>query len=126
MYSKPKTLSPHQTGQSYSARCLYGVAFACMTLALSCHAEEQVLEISIQNHAFSTDALEAPAGQKFKLRVKNLDSTPEEFDSDDLHREKLVPAGKEILINLGPLKAGSYAFKGDFHPKTAHGTLIVH
>jgi len=88
-------------------------------------AEEQVLNIAIQNHVFSANTLEAPAGQKFKILVKNLDSTPEEFDSDDLHREKLIPAGKEITINLGPLKPGSYAFKGDFHATTAHATLLV-
>ena len=108
---------------SFGSSLICGLAFAMP--ALNARAEEPILNISIQNHAFSSDTLEAPAGQKFKILVKNLDTTPEEFDSDDLHREKLVPAGKEITIHLGPLKPGSYAFKGDFHPKTAHATLIV-
>lgn len=98
---------------------------AALAVAGSVHAQSTDFSLSIKDHQFSPTTLEVPAGQKLKILVKNLDSTPEEFDSDDLHREKLVPAGKEITITVGPLKPGTYKFKGDFHPKTAQGTLVV-
>jgi Cupredoxin-like domain len=125
MNSKKSSLSVSGVARHASKLSVCLCLGACALTVLGAQAEELVLDIAIQNHAFSTETLEAPAGQKFKIRVKNLDNTPEEFDSDALHREKLVAAGKEILINLGPLKPGSYPFKGDFHPKTAHATLLV-
>jgi hypothetical protein len=50
---------------------------------------------------------------------------PEEFESSKLHREKVVPGGKEITIIIGPLKPGRYEFVGDFNRATAHGAIIV-
>lgn len=89
------------------------------------HAAEEVFALTIKDHVFSPETLEVPAGKKFKLRVKNLDTTPEEFESKDLRREKVIAAGKEALINIGPLKPGTYRFEGEFNPKTAQGTLVA-
>ena len=60
-----------------------------------------------------------------KLMIKNEDSTPEEFESRELHREKVVPPGQQILVIVGPLDAGTYPFFGDFHKDTAQGKLIA-
>lgn len=101
------------------------VFVAALSVMGAVHAQGSDLLLNIKDHQFSPATLEIPAGQKVNIVVKNLDVTPEEFDSDDLHREKLVPAGKEITLSVGPLKAGTYKFKGEFHPKTAQGTLVV-
>ncbi len=37
---------------------------------------------------------------KFKLIVRNDDTTPEEFESYDLNREKVVSPGQEITVFL--------------------------
>jgi hypothetical protein len=79
----------------------------------------------IKDHRFQPARLEVPAGVKFKLFVKNEDTTPEEFESFDLNREKIVPPGQEIPVFLGPLDAGEYQFFGDFHQDTAQGVLIA-
>ena len=55
----------------------------------------------------------------------NEDSTAEEFESNELHREKVVPGGKEVTVFIGPLRAGAYQFFGDFNPKTARGRIIA-
>ena len=65
------------------------------------------------------------ANTKFKIIVENLDNTIEEFESDDLKKEKLIGAGKKITLQISPLKAGEYKFYGDFHQKTAQGKIIV-
>jgi heme/copper-type cytochrome/quinol oxidase subunit 2 len=79
----------------------------------------------IRNHRFEPEQLTVPAGQKIELRVSNADSTPEEFESTDLRREKVVPPGQEVVVYVGPLKPGTYEYFGDFNPKTARGRLAV-
>lgn len=81
--------------------------------------------LQIKDHRFEPEIIEVAANQKFKLVIENLDKTLEEFESNDLKKEKLVSGGKKIIINIGPLKAGEYKFFGDFHQKTAQGKIIA-
>ena len=79
----------------------------------------------IRDHRFEPQELEVPAGKKFKLLVDNRDFTVEEFESHALNREEVVPANSRVPVFLGPLAPGRYSFFGEFHEKTAQGTLIV-
>jgi hypothetical protein len=81
--------------------------------------------LQLKDHKFIPETLEIPANTKFKLIVENLDKTLEEFESNDLKKEKLVGSGKKITLIIHPLDAGEYKFFGDFHQKTARGTIIV-
>lgn len=81
--------------------------------------------IQIKDHKFVPDKIEAKANQPLKLVIENLDNTIEEFESDDLKKEKLIGSGKKIILNIQPLKAGEYKFYGDFHQKTAQGKIII-
>ena len=74
---------------------------------------------------FEPAELQVPAGKKIRLLVKNLDPSPEEFESPDLKREKVIPGGERITVYIGPLKPGRYEFFGDFNPKTARGHIIA-
>ena len=88
-------------------------------------ADEPTVELTIRNHQFEPAELQVPANTKFKLVVKNADATPEEFESNELRREKIIPGGQEAIIYIGPLAPGSYGFFGDFHPQTARGRLVA-
>ena len=88
-------------------------------------AQEQSFRLTIKNHQFEPAEFEIPANTKVTLQVKNEDATPEEFESSTLHREKVVPAGKEVSIFVGPLKPGRYEFIGDFNRATARGVIVV-
>jgi heme/copper-type cytochrome/quinol oxidase subunit 2 len=88
-------------------------------------APEPSFPLTIKNHRFEPVEFEVPANTKVKLLVKNEDVTAEEFESSSLHREKVVPPGKEVSIVIGPLKPGRYEFIGDFNRATAHGAIIV-
>lgn len=81
--------------------------------------------LTIHNHRYQPTELKVPAGTKFKLVVVNKDATPEEFESSDFNREKIVMPNSRITVYVGPLDAGHYKFFGDFHQDTAQGTLIV-
>lgn len=89
------------------------------------HAQELSFTLTIGSHKFEPQELSVPAGKKFKLVVRNLDATPEEFESHDLKREKLIPARSEATLLLGPLKPGVYRFVGEFHEKTARGSMVA-
>ena len=100
------------------------IAAAAMFLAGSASAED-LPRLTIKDHKFQPERIEAPAGVKFRLTVRNDDPTAEEFESFELNREKVVPPGKEIPVFLGPLDRGEYPFFGDFHQDTAKGVLVV-
>lgn len=104
-------------------------AFAVSLVALAAPAaradDVPVYKLIIKDHKFQPDTIEVPAGKKFVIEVHNQDDTPEEFDSNALHREKIVRGGGTGTVNLGPLKAGSYPFIGEFHESTAKGKVVA-
>lgn len=98
---------------------------ALSLLAAPALAETKSFDLTIKDHTFEPATLDIPAGEKIKLVVKNLDATPEEFESHDLKREKVIAGGAQAVILVGPLKAGEYKFFGEYHEDTAKGTLIA-
>ena len=101
------------------------IAILILGLSLSAFAEEEDFSLVIQNHQFEPSELIIPANKKIKLRIENKDSTPEEFESHELNREKLVAGKSAVTIYIGPLKAGRYPFWGEFNEKTAKGTVVA-
>ena len=94
-------------------------------LPLTTWAADAEFSISIRNHQFEPTEVRVPSGQKVKLVVHNQDATPEEFESHELNREKLIAPGTKANIFIGPLKPGRYPFFGEFHEKTALGAVIA-
>ena len=87
--------------------------------------EPPEIRLVIRDHRFVPTELKVPANTKIKLMVVNQDATPEEFESHELNREKVVTGGGTIPVYVGPLRPGRYPFFGDFHAETAQGTLIA-
>ena len=97
-----------------------------MTLSLAAMAaDEPEFKLVIENHKFTPETVNVPAGKKFKLIVDNRDSTPEEFESHSLKREKVIPGKSSATIMIGPLKPGEYKFVGEFHEATAKGVIVA-
>ena len=107
----------------------YLLLFTSLTFsAISSYAAEPAIDefnLTIKGHVFVPSELTIPAGKKVKIIVDNQDITPEEFESYDLHREKVIAGGKKGTILVGPLKAGEYKFIGEFHKETANGIIKV-
>jgi plastocyanin len=97
----------------------------CFAVAPAQASEELVVEISIKDHKFQPDSLKLPAGQRAKIIVKNLDPTPEEFESNDIGFEKIIAGNSEATIRVKPLEPGTYIFFGEFHMDTALGHIVV-
>lgn len=88
-------------------------------------AATPVIEIQIRDHLFFPPEVVVPANTKVKLLVRNLDPTPEEFESYELNREKVISGNSQAVIFIGPLDPGEYPFFGEFNPKTAQGKVLV-
>lgn len=101
-----------------------GIAFLGMGVNVTAAAVD-TMTILIKDHKFEPEELKIPANTKVKLIVRNLDATPEEFESDELNREKIIGGGREAVIFIGPLKPGVYHFFGEFNMDTAQGRIIV-
>ena len=106
-------------------RCVGLSLVLILPIGVNAAAQESTYTLVIKDHRFQPAEIEIPAGQKIALIVKNEDSTPEEFESTELRREKVVPGGQQITVYIGPLKPGRYEFVGDFNPKTARGHIIA-
>lgn len=93
------------------------------TSAVALAQDSQTL--TIKDHKFDPREVHIPADKATTLLVRNLDSTPEEFESKPLRIEKIVPPNSEASFALRPLKPGRYQFVGEFHEDTARGEIIV-
>jgi cupredoxin-like protein len=95
-----------------------------LLLTISAEAQAPTISVTIRNHKFVPEQIEVPANQKVEVHVINADPTPAEFESFELRREKVVAAGQEIILYVGPLKPGSYEFFDDFNP-SARGHVVA-
>jgi len=96
----------------------------CLAETAARPAAAQDYVLSLKDNKFQPAEIEIPADRKIALTVKNLDPAVAEFESTDLNREKVVTAGGQITIYVGPLQAGRYEFFNDFHPE-ARGHIVV-
>jgi len=101
------------------------LALVCLMFPLVSLAADLEANLTIKNHQFSPAELKVPAGKKIKLIVQNQDSTPEEFESHELNREKVIAGNGKATIYVGPLAPGKYPFFGEFNEKTARGVIVA-
>lgn len=100
-------------------------ALALLAAPLAVVAGAPVITIEIRDHLFYPAEVEVPANTKVKLLVINHDSTPEEFESYELNREKIILGNSRAIIFIGPLAPGEYPFFGEFNMSTAQGKVIA-
>jgi Cupredoxin-like domain len=93
--------------------------------AFSAQAAAPEIQLVIRDHLFFPATIEIPAGVKVRLMIDNQDATPEEFESYELNREKVIPGNSKSVIFIGPLPPGEYPFFGEFYVKTAQGKVVV-
>jgi Cupredoxin-like domain len=84
-----------------------------------------VFTLTLKDHQFAPTELKVPANERFGIEVENRDPTPAEFESTDLHIEKIIVGGGKITVSAGPLKPGTYVFFDDYHPDTTKGTITA-
>jgi uncharacterized protein (DUF58 family) len=100
---------------------LWLLVFAAATLA----AELPSYEMVAKGGRLLPETLHVPAGQRFKIVLRNAGNDAIEFESTDLKKEKVLAPGASSFVVIAPLRPGSYRFFDDFHPDTGQGRIIV-
>jgi plastocyanin len=111
-------------------RLIYRIVFVVFALGYvsvfpAAAADTVSFQLVLKNHRFEPAELHVPAGKRVELVIENRDPTPEEFESHDLRREKVIAGNSKASVWVGPLPAGEYGFYGEFNQATAKGKLIA-
>lgn len=104
------------------------IAFIALLFAVAASpalADDETVNLVIQDHRFVPDEVVVPAGKKVKVVIENRDATPEEFESHELNREKVIAGKSTATVWIGPLKPGRYPFVGEFNETTAKGVVVA-
>jgi len=91
------------------------------------HAAEALPVFSIKalGGIFEPSMIEVPADTRFEIDIENEGSDPIEFESSELHLEKVLAGGAKSFLVINGLKPGTYTFFDDFHPDTGKVHIVV-
>jgi hypothetical protein len=105
------------------------VLVAATVLALTAvkgHAEDMpVFRIEFKDGVITPLRLEVPARRAFKIELHNTGNSPAEFESVELHREKVLAPQSTSFIVFRTLDPGEYKFFDDFHPDAPQAVLVA-
>ena len=102
------------------------IALAPFGFVGGAHAENSVeIALSYKDKKFDPSEISAPANTPIVIKFRNLDKDAMELESDSLHIEKVVAAGKDATIKVKAQKPGRYEFFDEYNEKTARGALVV-
>ena len=87
--------------------------------------EATVFKIEMADGRLTPQRLVVPAGKPFKLEVTNAGATAAEFESKDLHKEKVLAPKATTVISVKALAAGQYDFFDEHQPKAAPGVIVA-
>ena len=88
-------------------------------------ADLPTYEIVAKEGRLIPGTLRVPAGQRFKIVLKNEGNDAIEFESNDLRKEKVLAPGAKSFVVIAPLKPGTYRFFDEFHEETGQGRIIA-
>ena len=88
-------------------------------------AEDLVFKIELKNRTMNPNVIEVAANTPFTIEVVNTDNTAEEFESNSLKIEKIIPPKLTAKFKVKPLTAVEYEIFGEFHMDTCQGKIIV-
>ncbi|TIS87823.1 cupredoxin domain-containing protein [Mesorhizobium sp.] len=98
-------------------------------LLASLHAavadEDPTFVIEFKDGAITPPSVEVPANARFKLELHNTGSSPVEFESVELHKEKVLGPGVTSFVIIRRLDPGEYRFFDDFHLDMPPATLTA-
>ncbi|HKS84189.1 MAG TPA: cupredoxin domain-containing protein [Pseudolabrys sp.] len=105
------------------------LALALLASSAFLHADAQqpashTVTVTVKNHRFQPAQIHAPANRPIQIRIKNLDPSRMEFESDTLHVEKVIGANGEGVVEIKPQAPGRYEFYDDFNQQST-GVLVV-
>ena len=99
------------------------ILLAALT-APSTHAADDSSQLRFHSGAVEPASLTLPANTPVKLRVTNDGAAAVEFESFELHRERVVQPGQTITVYIPALPPGTYSFVDDFSHGAVKGEIV--
>jgi len=106
-----------------TAKTIASLAILALFVAPSAHAAD---DSSLRFHGGAVEpaSLTLPANTPIKLLVTNSGDTAVEFESFELHRERVVQPGQTITVYIPALAPGTYSFIDDFSNGAVKGEIV--
>ena len=113
-----------KTASSIAATAILSVALLAAFAAPSAHAADDSSQLRFHAGAVEPASLTLPANTPVKLQVTNAGDAAVEFESFELHRERVVQPGQTITVYLPALPPGTYPFFDDFSHGAVKGEIV--
>lgn len=106
------------------------VAFAAVAALCAATASGQAddiptFKVEMKDGVMTPLRLDVPAGKPFKIEIHNTGTTPAEFESVELRKEKVVAPGAVSFVVIKRVSPGEYKFFDDFHPTAPQVTVVA-
>lgn len=102
------------------------VALLCALLSYNVSAAEAfTVQLEMKDGALIPSTLTVPANTRIRIEVHNSGSSPAEFESTQLRKEKVLAPGAKSVVVIARLRPGQYTFFDDFHLDHPAGLVIA-
>ncbi|MFZ2063790.1 MAG: cupredoxin domain-containing protein [Candidatus Binatus sp.] len=115
---------PFNNPSRIAATAIVSVALLAAFAAPSARAADNSPQLRFQAGAVEPASLTLPANTAVKLQVTNSGDSAVEFESFELHRERVVQPGQTITVYLPALPPGTYPFFDDFSHGAVKGQIV--
>jgi heme/copper-type cytochrome/quinol oxidase subunit 2 len=127
---EPRTpMSFHQKSFRTSTRTtLFATLASLALLAISTapsRADDDSSQLRFTRGTVEPVRLTIPANTPVKLQVSNAGDAAVEFESFELHRERVVQPGQTITVLIPRLAPGTYQFVDDFSHGATAGEIVA-
>lgn len=89
------------------------------------HAEDESSQLRFTRGSVEPVRLTVPANTPVKIQVSNAGDAAVEFESFELHRERVVQPGQTITVLIPRLAPGTYQFIDDFSHGATTGEIVA-
>jgi hypothetical protein len=112
------------TRSGYSAAIVLSLAVA--GAAPPALADEMPsFRIEFKDGTIAPMRLDVPAGTPFKIELHNTGKSAAEFESVEMHREKVISPESSTFLVIRRLDAGEYKFFDDFNPDAPPALIVA-
>lgn len=87
--------------------------------------DDLLFRIQLKDGVVSPATISVPPDTRIKFELHNAGTSPAEFESEELHLEKVLAAGASSFLVIRRLSPGEFRFFDDFHPDVPGSALIV-
>jgi hypothetical protein len=98
---------------------------ACGIVPRALAEEMPSFSIEFKDGTIAPMRLEVPAGKPFKIELHNTGKSAAEFESVEMHREKVISPDSSTFVVIRRLDAGEYKFFDDFAPDAPQALIVA-